>query len=257
MIPVSRCFALSRPLLSTAALMAVLAGCSGKQNSAASATHPAGPAQPRVTSYATTFASKESPVSERGHWIGGKTVGVDWGDVSTTPGYAVGHAGPKRFADSVALLTDDWGPDQTVEAVVDKRKVTMYPEVSLRLRSRLRRHNCQGYEVSYSLKEGDQAYLIVVRWNGPLADFTYLLNVHGKQYAARTGDIVKAAIVGNTITTYKNGVRMGQAKDGAYSSGSPGFGFNEGDNGDYGISRFSATATDPPPGGSEQRGVSP
>jgi hypothetical protein len=37
---------------------------------------------------------------------------------------------------------------------------------------------------------------------------------------------------------------MGTAKDDTYVRGNLGFGFNEGSNGDYGISRFSAAATD-------------
>jgi len=114
----------------------------------------------------------------------------------------------------------------------------------MRLRSSLAKHSCDGYEISYSLKEGKEAYLIIVRWNGPLADFTYLLNVQGAQYAVKTGDVVRATIVGNEIKAFKNGSLMGTAKDAAYVRGHPGFGFNEGSNGDYGISRFSATATD-------------
>jgi len=176
--------------------------------------------------------------------MGGKTIGLDWGDVSTTPGYAFGRAGPKAYADSVALLTGEWPSNQSVEEVVEKRAVSRYPEVSIRLRSSLTKHNCDGYEISYSLKDGDAAYLIIVRWNGPLADFTYLVNVQGKQYAVKTGDVVKATVVGNEIKTYKNGLLMGAARDGSYTRGNPGFGFNEGSNGDYGISRFSATATD-------------
>jgi hypothetical protein len=37
---------------------------------------------------------------------------------------------------------------------------------------------------------------------------------------------------------------MGQVTDNTYLTGRPGFGFNEGINGDYGITRF--TATDAP-----------
>ncbi len=232
------------------ALLAVLVGCSGKQNSAGStspsSTPAAAPMTPRVTSYSTDFKLKENPISEGGRWISGKTEGLDWGDVSTSPGYAVGHAGLKRFADSVALLTGDWEPNQAVEGVVEKRKITRYPEVSLRLRSLLRKHDCQGYEISYSLNANDNAYLIIVRWNGPLADFTYLLQAQGRQYAVKTGDVVKATISGNVITTYKNGVQMAQVKDNTYLNGSPGFGFNEGKNGDFGISRFSVTTSDAP-----------
>ena len=228
-----------RRLILAAAFLALLTGCSSKQNS----TAPQQPA-PHIVNYATKFPRAEDPISEGGHWIGGKTVGLDWGNVSTTPGYAIGHAGPKRFADSVALLTGDWPANQSVEEVVERHKVSRYPEVSMRLRSSLSKHNCDGYEISFSLKDDDTAYLIIVRWNGPLADFTYLVNAPGKQYAVKTGDVVKATIVGNEIKAYKNGVLMGTTKDNTYIHGYPGFGFNEGANGDYGISSLNATATD-------------
>jgi len=235
------------PCLFAVAALSALAGCrSGTQSAPPTSAPVAQQPAPHVANYETKFPSTESPISEGGHWIGGKTVGLDWGDVSTTPGYAFGLAGPKRFADSVALLTGDWPANQSVEEVVDRRKVFRYPEVSMRLRSSLAKHNCDGYEISFSLKDDDTAYLIIVRWNGPLADFTYLVNTQGKQYAVTTGDVVKATIVGNEIKAYKNGALMGTAKDNTYIHGTPGFGFNEGKNGTYGISRFSATATDAP-----------
>jgi hypothetical protein len=83
-----------------------------------------------------------------------------------------------------------------------------------------------------------------VRWNGSLADFTYLLNTQGKQYAVKTGDVVKATMVGNEIKAYKNGVLIGSSKDNTYIHGNPGFGFNEGQNGDYGFSSVNVSATD-------------
>ena len=227
-----------------AAFLLAIAGC--KQSPPAPL--PPGPVTsasfPHVTAYTTNFPRREDPISEDGRWIGGKSVGRDWGDVSTTPGLAIGHAGRWPYADSVALLTGDWGPDQTAEAVVEKGKVYGGPEVSLRLRSTLSAHRCTGYEISNSLHDDDTAYLIIVRWNGPRADFTYLLNVTGRQYGVTTGDVVKATIVGDVITAYRNGVLMGQAKDDTYKSGQPGFGFNEGENGDYGITRFIVSARD-------------
>jgi hypothetical protein len=202
------------------------------------------PPTPHAASYSTMFPLTESPIYEGGRWMGGRTIGSDWGDVSTTPEYSFGLAGPKAYADSVALLAGEWPSNQSVEVVVVKKRVFRYPEVSIRLRSSLAKHNCDGYEISYSLKDGDSAYLIIVRWNGPLADFTYLLNAQGRQYAVKTGDVVKATVVGNEIKAYKNGLLMGATKDGTYTRGKPGFGFNEGSNGDYGISRFITTATD-------------
>lgn len=221
-------------------------GCSSapKEPAPTPAVPAVAPAAAPVHAYTTKFPLKEDPISEGGRWINGKTVGLDWGYISTTPGLAIGHAGPKRFADATALLTGDWGPTQTAEAVVFRKAVYRYPEVSLRLRSDLSLHNCSGYEISNSLKNDESAYLIIVRWNGPLADFTYLANLHGKQYGVTTGDVVKATIVGNVITAYKNGVKLGQVTDNTYITGRPGMGFNEGKNGDYGITSF--TATDAP-----------
>jgi hypothetical protein len=227
------------------AFTATLPGCSDSSPNV-SATTPAVAAAgaPHVNTYTTSFPLKENPISEGGRWIGGKTVGLDWGDVYSIPGLAVGLAGPKAFADSTALLTGNWGRTQTVEEVVSSTKVFRYPEVSLRLRSQLAAHYNDGYEISYSLKDDDSAYLIMVRWNGGLADFTYLVNAHGKKYGVKTGDVVKATIDGDVLTTYKNDVLMGQVEDDRYMTGNPSFGFNEGKNGDYGIRRF--TATDAP-----------
>jgi hypothetical protein len=223
-------------ILAAALFVGIFGGWRGRQNAVQAAGH--------ESRYSTEFQLTESPISEGERWMGGKTVGLDWGDVSTIPGYASGVAGPKQYADSVALLTGDWATNQSVEEVVDRRNVHGWPEVSMRLRSTLAAHRCDGYEISYSLRDDKTAYLIIVRWNGPLADFTYLLQAAGKQFGVKTGDVVKATIVGNEIKTYKNGVLLGKAKDSTYRHGNPGFGFNEGVNGDYGISRFSAVATD-------------
>lgn len=231
-------------LLASASML--MAGCSGDRQ----APLPAGPVTsattPRVKTYTTSFPRKENPLSEGGRWVGGKTVGLDWGNVSTMPGLAIGHAGRWPFADSVALLTGEWGSDQTAEAVVERGKVHSAPEVSLRLRSSLSAHRCTGYEVSNAVRDDDTAYLIIVRWNGARADFTYLLHVEGKKYGVTTGDVIKATIVGDVITAYKNGVELGQAKDGNYRGGQPGFGFNESENGDYGVTRISVRAGDGP-----------
>jgi hypothetical protein len=229
--------------LVVAATAAASGGCSSSTpKPSAPAVIP--PVAAPVNTYTTNFPLKEDPMSDGGRWIDGKAVGLDWGNISTTPGLAIGHAGPKRFADATALLKGTWGPTQTAEAVVFSKAVFHYPEVSLRLRSSMWAHHCDGYEISNSLKSDESAYLIIVRWNGGLADFTYLAQLHGKQYGVTTGDVVKATIVGNVITAYKNGVQLGQVTDNTYTSGNPGLGFNEGKNGDYGMTRF--TATDAP-----------
>jgi hypothetical protein len=185
--------------------------------------------------YTTRFMVAENPLSEGGRWENGKTLGLDWGDVSTTAGTAIGHAGPARYADATALLKGTWGPDQLAEATVYAGKTIGYPEVELRLRSSLSPHICTGYEISNSVGSEPSAYLIIVRWNGRLADFTYLANLHGKEYGVKTGDVVKATIVGHVITAFKNDVQLAQVTDKTYATGNLGLGFNEGTNGDYGL----------------------
>jgi hypothetical protein len=204
------------------------------------AVEPATSQPSQATVYTTKFTIAENPISEGGRWIGGKTVGLDWGDISTTPGLAIGHAGPERFADATALLSGSWGADQSAEATVYAGKTFGNPEVSLRLRSSLSAHRATGYEISNRACNDGSGYLIIVRWNGPLADFTYLANLHDKKYGVKTGDVVRATIVGNLITAFKNGVEMARVTDNTYTSGNPGMGFNEGENGDYGFTNFSA-----------------
>ncbi|OAI45958.1 hypothetical protein AYO44_12210 [Planctomycetaceae bacterium SCGC AG-212-F19] len=209
------------------------------------------------TSYSTNFPNTETPISEGGHWINGGTNGIDWGNVNTTPGYAVGVSPPNAgFDDATALLTGTWGPDQSAQATVRVGgSVFDHPEVELRLRSSISAHVNNGYEITESVAGAGNDYLIIVRWNGPLNDFSYLTVTNPGNYtgsfSVTTGDVVKATIVGNVISAYKNGVLIGQAVDpnNTYTSGNPGFGFNLGVNGDYGYTNYSATdslTTTPP-----------
>ncbi len=218
------------------------------------ATHNANGVNSRISelnfpykTYATSFTGNESPISEDGNWINGSTVGLDWGYVSISEGQTHTHPGSASYADATALLTGNWGTDQVVQATVGSTVHACmlnncYPEVELRLRSILSAHVCNGYEVTFSLKHGSKAYLIIVRWNGPLGDFTYLFNQSGSQFQAKTGDEIKATIKGNIISAFKNGELMGQARDSTFVSGNPGMGFNEqSNNGDYGFTSFTAS----------------
>lgn len=214
--------------------------------------------------YSTNFPLTENPISENGNWINGGADGLDWHNCETgLADNGIAHIayglqpGNDSFTDGTCLLTGSWGPDQTVQATVYKGSVnaTGYPEIEMRLRSSLSAHNCSGYETSFSLGQGSNGYLIIVRWNGPVGDFTYLNQYNGSQYNVVTGDVVKATITGNTINVYKNGTLMGTATDDTYPNGSPGMGFNfevgGGSHNGYGFSGYSAsdgsnTDTTPP-----------
>src|SRR5437773_2102550 len=178
-----------------------------------------------ISSYTTNFPLTENPIFEGGHWINGLTNGIDWSDVQTIPGKAFGTQtgiGP-NYADSTALLTGSWGPTQTVQAVVYilAADSTTFEEVELRLRSSLSPHSCTGYEVNFSVKPNNP-YCQIVRWNGPLGDFTLL---DARNVGVVNGDVVQATIVGSTITCYINGAVIFGVTDSTYSSGNPGMGF--------------------------------
>jgi hypothetical protein len=195
--------------------------------------------------YTTSFPLTENPISEGTNWVNGKATGLDWADVRTTPGLASGtESGTSGYDDSTALLTGSWGPDQTVQATVrsvnPQTNDTIWEEVEIRLRSSISAHANTGYEVLFELPPHD--FCQVVRWNGPLGDWTSL-GYSGS--GVHHGDVVKATIVGNVITAYVNGVSQGQVTDSTYASGSPGMGFylqgTTGVNSDYGFTSFAAT----------------
>jgi hypothetical protein len=195
--------------------------------------------------YETNFPMAEESLSEKQNWIGGRTVGLEWSDMQTVPGRAYGVTlGPGDFRDPTALVSGVWGPDQTAEATVYSvdQSDTIYEEVELRLRSNLSAHSCTGYEIDFRVTSSSGAYLAIVRWNGPYADFTYLVTYRGARYGVSNGDVIKASIVGNTISVYKNGVQIGSARDDTFKTGAPGIG-TDGPIGKYsnwGLSSFKA-----------------
>jgi hypothetical protein len=205
---------------------------------------PSTPPTPSIRVYTTNFSLAEEPISENGNWINGQAIGLDWTNARTTPGLAFGtETGSGGYDDTVALLTGTWGPDQTVEATVYTvhQNANITEELELRLRSSLSANRCTGYEVLFNVLGSIQ----IVRWNGPLGGFTVLGGPGGPKLT--TGDVVKATIVGSTITAYVNGVQKLQVIDSTYSNGSPGMGFFLGRGGapgmnrDYGFTSFRAS----------------
>jgi len=206
-------------------------------------------------SYTTKFPVAENPISDGGRWINGKSAGLKWQNVRTTPGLAIGtqtgRAG--QYDDSTAVLSGTWGLNQTVQAtayVTDPNCGVGSQEVELRLRSTVLANSNTGYEVNFSTCKGiaSDSYMQIVRWNGPLGDYTVLSEHRGRNYGVQNGDLVKATISGTTVATinvYVNGQQMGQATDPkAFTSGNPGIGFwlkEAFDPTTYGFSNFSAT----------------
>jgi hypothetical protein len=175
-------------------------------------------------------------------WINGGATGLDWTDVAVVPGLTFGtESGNGGYDDSTALLTGTWGPNQMAQATVHtvNQNDNVFEEVELRLRSTLAAHRAAGYEINFRCSKTSNAYTQIVRWNGPLGQFTLLDAAGGSQYGVAEGDVVKATIVGSLITAYINGVQVLQATDVTYASGSPGIGFYlrsiAGVNRDYGF----------------------
>ena len=202
--------------------------------------------------YLTNFPLTENPISEGGKWVNGGTVGLDWTDVSATPGLAVGHETGADFTDSTAVLQNlTWAPDQKASAVVFSTGESVdncSQEVELRLRTFISANSITGYEINYEFSTNSTGYMQIVRWNGPVGNFEVLHSFSGPQYGVTNGDTVSATIVGNVITAYKNGMQQGQVTDSTFSTGSPGMGFNlnntlsgcSGTNATYGFSSFNA-----------------
>jgi hypothetical protein len=199
--------------------------------------------------YTTDFPLTENPISEGSNWINGETVGLDWANVATTNGMAIGlESGFTGYDDATALLTGNWGSNQTASAVVfttNRMSGNVYEEVEIRLRSSLSPHVCTGYEVNFSLRPDASAYVQIVRWNGPLGSFDYVNATGGSQCILHTGDVITGTITNNTITAYINGTLILQGTDTNYAAGSPGIGIfiqgAAGVNGDYGFTSYTAT----------------
>ncbi|HZI32137.1 MAG TPA: hypothetical protein VFF11_07335 [Candidatus Binatia bacterium] len=207
-----------------------------------------------AATYVTNFPLAENPISQGGNWLNGLSVGLDFSNVAVSNGLAHGlQTGSNGYNDSTALLTGTWGSNQTVMATVHvgTRPAccgSNYIELELRLRSTLSPHYCSGYECNFSMAaDGSGPYAQIVRWNGPVGDFTFLdaKDIH----QIGEGTILSATIVGDTITTYTNGVKLASVSNLTYVQGNPGMGFylqGTGTN-DSGFTRYAATDGTGPP----------
>jgi len=202
-----------------------------------------------TTSYTTTFPLTENPISEVGGWTNGRTVGVDWSDVRTAGGMAFGtQSGVDGYNDSLAVLPGTWASDQTAAATVYTVNQTagdVWEEAEILLRFKITPHSARGYEINFSMRNNGTQYTQIVRWNGPLGDWTPLYDHTIPNL--QTGDRVAASIVGSTITTYINDVEIFHVTDSTFTDGNPGLGFfmqkPQGDpasDADYGFSCYAA-----------------
>ncbi len=218
-----------------------------------------------VREYSTSFALDENPISEGGHWLNGRTDGIDWIDVIVASGVAYGavsrngtaerraeqgnledaeEAAPLGdYDDPTAVLTGAWGPNQHATGIVFSQNPTedYFQEVQLRLRHTMQPRNCTGYEVFWRCLKSETAYSEIVRWNGAIGDWTSIAREVGLDVGVKNGDVVEATIVGDEIKGYINGVEVISVRDAQITAGNPGIGFNFGvgdTNVDHGFSAY-------------------
>jgi hypothetical protein len=202
-------------------------------------------------SYRTRFELDEDPISDRGAWLNGRADGIDWIDCISRDGRVFGNVsrmtvGEQRaeqgnlaldsdgvgpvgdYDDPTAILAGEWGRNQHAKATVFVRNPTneYFQEVELRLRSTMEPHSCRGYEVFWRALKTDEGYAEIVRWNGEIGDWTSLERKVGAEFGVEDGDVVEATIVGNVITSIKNGVKIMSVIDDTFAHGAPGIGFN-------------------------------
>jgi hypothetical protein len=209
-----------KTLLVASLLTLVCSACGGSNQSAPPPTVTTG-----ARNYTTNFDLTEIAISEGSVWRRANNV---WTNVTTANGNAFGTNGiANQYDDSYALLSG-FGPDQQAEAVVFRSPSLVTTgtthEMELLLRFSDDANNARGYECLFNYAGGVQ----IVRWNGALGDFTVLPLTGGAGNLGRdlvSGDVIKATIVGNVISSYINGVLRAQATDSTFASGQPGIGF--------------------------------
>jgi hypothetical protein len=148
--------------------------------------------------------------------------------------------------DLTAVLAGNWNPNQMAQKIVHavNQNGNIFEEMEVRLRTTITAHNITGYEINFRCASDGSQYVQVVRWNGPLWQFTYV-NTLSDGLGLHRGDVVKATIIGSTFTAYIDGKMVLLDTESTYTNGNPGIGFYlkgaTGVNEDYGFTNFTAT----------------
>ncbi len=181
-----------------------------------------------LPNYSTSFPATENPISQGGRWTNGGTTGLDWQNARTltgTPNRMFGTGTSTDYNDNIAILSG-FPANQSVQFTVYYAPSYTPPgshEIELLLRFTITAHSASGYEVDFRF---DGTGVQIMRWDGTLSNVNPLSGQTGTGLASlATGDILKATMVGTTITVYKNGSAIWSASDGTYTSGNPGVGF--------------------------------
>jgi len=189
--------------------------------------------------YSTTFPATENPISQGGIWVNGGDTGGSWHNVQTVPGNAhaadfVAESGLERYSDALSILSTSltFNANQYAEGHV--YRVPGYApsvghEIELLLRFSISSGDAHGYEVLWGRAGG----MAIVRWNGSLGGYTPS-SVDGQDIGiAATDDVLRAEIIGNILSVYKNTVLQASINittdfaggGSVWSTGQPGIGF--------------------------------
>jgi len=128
------------------------------------------------------------------------------------------------YNDDIAVLNTVFAANQYAQGTVFRApgySPGVSHEIELLLHFQITASSARGYEVLWS----QEGYMAIVRWNGPLGNYTPL--VDGLYIGpAVDGDVLRAEIVNNVIRVYKNGglVATGPT-DTTWTDGQPGIGF--------------------------------
>lgn len=179
-----------------------------------------------VPVYTTNFDLTEPVISEGARWS--NAASPSWSNVQTSGGFAFGtqtglEVSP-NFNDSTALLSG-FSPNVTLTAVVHVSSNIadgQTHEVELLLRMAQTSTTTRGYEMNFDT--GGNAAL--VRWNGPLGDYTFISHGTGNPHALQDGDVFSASVSGNGVfKAFVNGTLVLSATDSTFLTGQPGIGF--------------------------------
>lgn len=169
---------------------------------------------------------------EDGGWIQGGATGLDWHNVDTAGGFGFGPLGGVGGATDSIACRSGFTPNQWAQAVIHKSgTLTDYFEVELLLRWQITAHVARGYEINIS---HDGVYCQVVRWNGTLDSFDYVITNFSNQATPQDGDTFYAEISGNIVTVKLNGTLIGTVDVSViggtvWNTGDPGVGFFRGE----------------------------
>jgi hypothetical protein len=190
-----------------------------------------GPESRVSNNYSTLFSGTENPLSEGGVWTNG-SFGTNWTDIqkgaaATGANGAFGtqtpHATPP-FDDSIAVLKG-FSRDQSSSLVISRGTVANDVELEMHLRSQIAPGFIRGYEIDLYTPT---TKLSIVRWNGPINDFTFLVDNIFTNVTMNDGDVWFAQMIGTVIVIKCNGTIV-QTYDTAndafiWGRGNPGIG---------------------------------